>query len=70
MPFVASRIVEADAPLMLSAHAFELFVSACENPAQPTAALRELMSRGCANSGDPASLLVVPDSLTSRQITP
>lgn len=40
----ARRIVADKDTLMLSQQAFESFVATCENPPEPTEALRELMA--------------------------
>lgn len=40
----ARRIVADNDTLMLSQEAFEAFVATCENPPEPTAALRKLMA--------------------------
>ncbi len=40
----ARRIVADKDTLMLSQQAFEAFVATCENPAEPTEALRKLMA--------------------------
>jgi uncharacterized protein (DUF1778 family) len=40
----SSRIVSETDTLMLSQEAFEAFVSVCENPPEPTEALRKLMA--------------------------
>jgi uncharacterized protein (DUF1778 family) len=40
----ARRIVADKDTLMLSQQAFEAFVAACENPPEPTEALRKLMA--------------------------
>ena len=41
----ARRVVAENDTLTLSQKAFEEFVAACEKPAKPTKALRELMAR-------------------------
>lgn len=41
----ARRIVADNDTLLLSQQAFEAFVSACDNPDEPTEALRALMAR-------------------------
>lgn len=40
----ASRVVANNDTLMLSQEAFEAFIAACENPAEPTEALIKLMA--------------------------
>jgi uncharacterized protein (DUF1778 family) len=40
----ASRIVDANDRIVLSQGAFEAFIHACDNPAEPTPALRKLMA--------------------------
>ena len=40
----ASRVVANNDTIILSQEAFEAFVSVCENPPEPTQALRELMA--------------------------
>lgn len=40
----ASRVVANNDTLMLSQEAFEAFIVACENPAEPTEALIKLMA--------------------------
>lgn len=41
----ARRVVAEHDTLILSQHAFEAFVTACEQPSQPNEALRALMAR-------------------------
>ena len=41
----ARRVVAESDTLMLSQKAFDEFVAACEKPAKPTKALRDLMAR-------------------------
>lgn len=41
----ARRVVAENDTLSLSQQAFEEFVAACEQPAEPTKALRDLMAR-------------------------
>lgn len=41
----ARRVVAENDTLVLSQQAFEDFVAACENPPEPTEALRKLMAR-------------------------
>ncbi len=41
----ALRVVQGSDHVKLSQQAFDAFVLACEQPAQPTQALRELMAR-------------------------
>ena len=41
----ARRVVAESDPLTLSQNAFDEFVAACEKPAKPTKALRDLMAR-------------------------
>ena len=41
----ARRIVAENDTLMLSQQAFDVFVATCENPPEPTDALRKLMAR-------------------------
>lgn len=41
----ARRVVADNDTLVLSQQAFEAFVAACENPSEPTQALRDLMAR-------------------------
>jgi uncharacterized protein (DUF1778 family) len=41
----ARRVVADNDTLMLSQQAFEAFVAACENPSEPSQALRDLMAR-------------------------
>ena len=41
----ARRVVAENDTLMLSQKAFDEFVAACEKPAKPTKALRDLMAR-------------------------
>lgn len=41
----ARRVVADNDTLMLSKDAFDAFVSACEQPSEPNAALRALMAR-------------------------
>lgn len=41
----ARRVVADNDTLTLSQQAFEAFVAACENPSEPTQALRDLMAR-------------------------
>ena len=40
----ASRVVANNDTMVLSHEAFEAFIAVCENPSQPTQALRELMA--------------------------
>lgn len=42
---VARRVVADNDTIMLSQRDFEAFIVACENPAKPTEALRNLMVR-------------------------
>jgi len=41
----ARRVVADNDTLVLSQQAFEAFIAACENPSEPTQALRDLMAR-------------------------
>lgn len=41
----ARRVVADNDTIMLSQRDFEAFIAACENPAEPTQALRDLMAR-------------------------
>lgn len=40
----ASRVVANNDTILLSQEAFEAFIAVCENPPEPTQALRELMA--------------------------
>lgn len=40
----ASRVVANNDTIVLSQEAFEAFIAVCENPPEPTQALRELMA--------------------------
>ncbi|MDP2172053.1 MAG: DUF1778 domain-containing protein [Rhodocyclaceae bacterium] len=41
----ARRVVADNDTIMLSQRDFEAFIAACENPSEPTQALRDLMAR-------------------------
>lgn len=41
----ARRVVSDNETIMLSQRDFEAFIAACENPSEPTQALRDLMAR-------------------------
>jgi uncharacterized protein (DUF1778 family) len=41
----AQRVVSDNDTIMLSQRDFEAFIAACENPSEPTQALRDLMAR-------------------------